>query len=63
MTLLYGKDYFPESSTLVRRDPRLGLRIIVYLLRRSFSKNLDITDTRLIGLYDAISVGFLSPFW
>ena len=40
------------------RYPRLGVRINIYLLSRSYSRILDITGRRLIGLYDGTSVGF-----
>ena len=52
VTLLYSRMRFSETE-LMLRYPRLEMCIIVYRLSRSFSKILDHTGKRLIGLYDA----------
>ena len=61
MTLLYSIVRFAESE-LMQRYPRLEMCILVWPFSRSFSKILDITGRRLIGLYDATSVGIFPGF-
>jgi hypothetical protein len=56
MNLLYGR--MPSTkSELVMWDPLVWPQVFVYSSKYKFSKTLDNTDRRLIGRYEAISVG------
>ena len=45
----------------MQRYPRLEVSLYI-VLSRSFSKILDVTGKRLIGLYEVTSVGFFPGF-